>query len=540
MALADRAFKNQSVRWRVLILGQDISNMLSHSDIGSIRFQLDNVFLTEFQSGDCQLVLSDPDGIFSTAKSSNFFTANEWARTGYLADVEIYGGYEDPTGLEETLVFHGEILNVQQNSKTRLVEITVTDSADIHREEVNNFGIPKEFSLRHTGQTSIRGSYEFDSRLSPVSDDSVGATLHGENSLGTVVNLSMIEKDVLDDYGDLKETNFNVVEGNAGSVLQTEKEVTSLSDVRVSAKFKSPYRYRPVTEIVNDIAIFYNLRLSELSLLEPQIADRHFSTLGRVGYAISEGTRRAEEEFSWEGDVTDFIIDTSTRFFYFLVSESSNPVHRSTVKPRLFEYDALRDEYRVLVQAAAHEEWWGLTTPDFETFYILKTTGIFEGDLPRLATYNPSEYNTAAQPQTSVLLYNKTTNNLREVLNTGTSQRPQIAAYYHYGFYAGNTTNYRTNERFGFLPDTRHNFTWNRGVLWYRFARRSGFGLARFNESTNTIVEEISIPRDGRNNEASFDFIIDETDSKIYGAHTVQTQTRSQFLLYEKALASSY
>ena len=532
--VSDLAYQNNEVNWRIEILGQDISSYIPRTDVGSIRQTLDTGFLTEFQTGDCQLTLQDPEGVFSTAKETNFFTERSWANTGYLAELKVFGGYRDRNGtLEETLVFNGSIISVTQDTKTRSITIVASENADISRENITNFGLSTGYTLPGSAQTSIRGTYDFDPRLSPISENSVSATLKGTTSGGSAYSQVMAQKNTLDDYGDLQETNFAVQHSEEQSQLLTEKAVTSLTNPRVESEFRAPFRYKTIYNTIRDIADHYGIRISDLNVADTQTEGHHFSALGRPGYNVETGTNNLDQEFSWKGNVTDFIIDEGMQRLYFLLSSRT-----STVKPKLVCLDILSDEWTVLTEAATHEEWWKLATVDFDTFYILKTTGIFEQGLPRLATYNPSEYNFAAIPQTGIRKYVASEGTSENIITSNT-ERPQLAMYYHYGFVPGNVTTYTSEERFGFLPDTRHQFQISRGVLWYRYANRINFGLARYKDGSG-VTQEITIARDGRNNEASFDFAIDEANNRIYGSHTAQTSTRSRLFLYYKTLAASY
>lgn len=525
MALQDLAYQNNQVTTRVEILDIDISTYVTRTDIGTIRSALDTSFLTEYQAGDVTLTVSDPAGNFSTAKDENFFTENGAENSGYLAKVVIYAGYRNPKTGEsaETILFRGVLINISRDSKTNRVTLNCADQSDINREPIEGMGIRQNVQLPETTRRSIRGVYPFDARLSPPSRNSVLGTLKGTDARGNTTSQAMTQKNVLDEFGALSEENFHVTQGRAPS-LETEVAVTELTDSSISADFRAPLRYNHVTNNVRELADYYNVRFSELTAVEPTLDERFFAAIGRLQVHATQNTPDAP--YSWNGTVTDFLVEPKTGFIYALLSDRV-----STVMPRLVRYDLQSDRLHVLHQPTSHFEFWKLATDDFVTFYILKTTGTREAGLPVLASYNPSETNSASPPQTSVTRYTTSDGTATDILNTGTSTRPQMATYYFYG---------NPNERLGFVPDTRQNFTFARNVLWYRYASRTGFGLARYKPSDGTVTREISILRDGRNNEASFDFVIDETGNRILGAHTAQTASRSRILVYRKALAASY
>ena len=526
MAIEDFVYQNNEVTWRVEILGQDISSYVARSAVGSIRQSLDTSFLTEFQVGDCQLSISDPDGYFATSNETNFFIENGWAVSGYLARMEVYGGFRNPTSgaNEEVLVFKGVIISVNRDSKTGVVSINASDNSEINRQDVSNFGLGQETQLVEVAQRSIRGEYDFNALVSPVSEDSVIATLSGDDSDGNETSSQMVQKNTFDDFGELSDENFRIENASGTSQLLTEEAVSSVTDAEISAEFKSPHRYRHVTSNVRGIANYFNVEIANITSANPTREERFFASIGRLQAKFAQ--QDADNQFSWRGVVTDFLVNSENNIIYALISDRV-----STVMPRFVEYDPTSEVARVIYSPLVHQEYWKLATSDFNTFYILNTRGTREQGLPVLASYNPSEWNTQAMPQTAVTRYVLSTSTPTEILNIGTSTRPQISTFHVYG---------SDRERLGFVPDSRQNFQVARGVLWYRYANRSHFGLARYRESDGNVTVEIQIQRDGRNNEASFDFAIDETNNKIYGSHTTQSTTRSQLLVYEKALSGSY
>lgn len=537
MALKDFVYQNNQVTWRVEILGTDVSDRIALSGIGSIRQTLDTQILTEFQSGDCQLTLSDPDGVFSTSKSDNFFTQNAWAASGYLARIEVYGGYRHPTtgASEETRVFKGFILSVNRDSKTGTVTLNASDNAAIHRQQVSNFGMMQRTELKEGDQRSIRGTYDVNPLITPISDDSVTATLSGTTAAGSASSEVMREKKTFDDFGELSETAFQIQQSRGQTQLLTEEAVSSLTDAKVSAQFKTPYRYQHILNNVRKVSGYFNIQNDRVLAIEPEEANRFFASLGRLQARYEQDT--ADETFSWRGNVTDFIVHPETQVIYALISGTRATTVR-TVLPRLVSYDSISEVSRVLYTPSMYQEYWRLATADFDTFYILKSLGGREDGQPRLASYNPSEWNNAAMPQTAIVRYKVSEETVSEIAGTGNAHRPQLATFHFVG--GGTDGRVGSDARFGFVPDTRQNFTFARGVLWYRFANRTSFGLNRWRAADGNLHHEITILRDGRNNEASFDFIIDEAKDKIFGAHTTQSSTESTLLVYEKALMASY
>ena len=536
MALQDFVYQNAEVTWRVEILGQDVSDRIALSGVGSIRQTLDTQILTEFQSGDCQITLSDPNGDFSTSKSENFFTQNAWAASGYLARIEVFGGYRNPsTGAsEETRVFKGFILSVHRDSKTGLVTLNASDNSAIHRQQVSNFGMIQQVELPEGERRSIRGTYDVNPLITPISDDSVTATLSGTDGEGQASSEVMREKKTFDDFGELSETAFQMQQSRGATQLLTEEAVSSLTDPKVSAQLKTPYRYEHVLSNVRKVSSYFNVQPDIVQAIEPAEAKRFFASLGRLQARYEQDT--ANETFSWRGNVTDFIVHPETQMIYALIS-GTRAGSVPNVLPRLVSYDSISEVSRVIYTPATYQEYWRLATADFDTLYILKSLGRREAGRPRRASYNPAEWNAGAMPETAIVRYQVSEQTVSEIAGTGTVNRPQLATY-HAG--SGDVAGGRREERLGFIPDTRQNFTFARGVLWYRFANRSMFGLNRWRPSDGDLRHEITIPIDGRNNEASFDFIIDEANDKIFGAHTTQSSTESTILVYEKALAASY
>ena len=511
----------KEVQWAVQILGKDVSADVDSID--SVQNRLDIPKLTEFSVSDLTLTLMPNLNDYAPEKASNFFTANAHVATGYRAPITVQGGFRGET--LKTL-FTGVIVELNHDVTGQGYRLVATDASVILRNEtIQDFGLRKNSNLRIAGeQETIRGEYQFSEPVIPVSEGSVSGTLGGR-TLTEVQNLA--------NEGSLSEENFQL--SNDGSELLTELAPTG--NAVLNATYKAPYRGIGIERIIRELLTTYAITPTAAKLPQMRTQTPHWSHISRPAYEVEYATGTNNTPFGWNGYVTDMVRNTNGDF-YMLYS------HRGrTILPQLLKYTAATDSWSSVRQASAHAEWWQLATTDFNEFFILQTTGLYEEGIPRRATYNPAEHTASTPTQTSILKINLTDNTTTTFANSGT-RRPQLAVNYWYGFIAG-TGKLRANEtRLGFLPDTRTGFRIAENALWYRFANTTQFGLARLRTSNGQGESVITLTRDEFANEASFDFTLDLTQRRIYASHTEIGETgntlRSRHLVYYQAMPTSY
>ena len=479
---------------------------------------------------------------YSPSKNPNFFTQNGHVQSGYKASIIIRGALR---GENLQTLFGGEIVELTHEVENDGYRVIATDnSSKLREDEITDFGIRKNNNLRETpDRSSIRGEFEFSEPVIPVSRESITSTISG--TVDNPSSMGMVRVDNFSDEGQLDEKNFQLSDDATSLLTETAPRKNPMaSNIIVNATYKAPLRGIGIARIVREL-------LSEHSITSPNILfppmthdDIHWSHFARPGYEIESATGTNNVAFGWNGYVTDYVRkpDGSGKGdMYFLYSHQ----HRN-INPQLIKYTAESDTWVSVFQSAVAAEWWQLATADFSEFFILQTTGTYERGVPRLATYNPAETGTAS---TSILKVTVANNAQGVPQGTpdpdlfATTHRPQMAVHYWYGFVSGTGRQRINNSRFGFLPDTRTGFYVAGNAVWYRYASSANFGLARTKINDHNINDiEITIPKDEFQNEASFDFTID--NGVIYAAHTTIGDTsgtlKSRFLVYKKDMPADY
>ena len=514
MTTKSLAYQNHPEKWTITLLNQDISSYTTSNINVSQSLDLSNI--SEILAGSASIEIDNQNDDFSTDRTPNFFTRNDYVRTGRNAPIIIRAGYNVNGTITDEIIFEGFINNIRFNKKTKVATLEAIDqSSDLREDNLVNFGVQKSSRLgQNTAGTSIHGEYPFSEAVTPVSDESVFPFLNG-----------VVMKDVVQlDGVEYRETNFALNSDN--TAIETQIAITGTTPL-LTALYKAPFKYSPVRDSVLKIAYRYNIGKRLIKLGGVSSIDPHFEPLGKIQYYTEQSGTAIDptDTFEFTGFITDFIYDEDTGNFYFLES-SFDP----DIFPRLVRYSLLDSEFRILFTAPSHFEWWQLASGDFNTFYIGQTTGTWTGGKPDLGAYNAGETGV----QTSIRQHNITTST-DQTFNTSGTRRLQLAYFYNYGFNPHMGEGLYGNPRYGFRPDSRFGFIFHDDKLYYRFANTTHFGLASMT-SSGTLATVINIPRDGRNNESSFDFDINPSSDLAYGSHTVRSKTDSTHLVYEKSL----
>ena len=510
-------------QYRITLAGQDVSEDITSVD--SIQNRLDIPNLTEYAVSEVVFTLMPNRFDYAPDHDPNFFTERMHPQTGFRVPVRIEGGFR---GEPLTTLFEGILIELTQVVDGQAFRFVATDrSIDLRDDTIKDFGLRKNNTLRAAAeQTTLRGEFHFHEAVSPVSDESVSGTLGG-NALVPTQNFL--------DEGQLSERNFQI--DGEGSTLLTE--VAPADDNAVlNATYKAPLRGVSLNRVIRELLTAYGITPSDVKLPLMVSDTVHWSHVARPAYEIESASGTNNVPFGWNGYVTDILRNDSTGDLFMLYSHWA-----PQVLPQLLRYDASTDAWSGVLQASSHAEWWQLATADFDTFFILQTTGRWERGVPRLATYNPAEANSASPARTSILKATLSSGTQSTFVNSG-SRRPQMAMHYWYGFRTGTGELRANNARFGFLPETRTGFVVAENALWYRYASSSNFGLARIRTSNGSGEAVITIPQDEFDNEASFDFVLDTTARKIYASHTAIGESggnlSSRHLVYERDMPASY
>lgn len=555
MATKEHSYQNHPVIYKVTILGQEVSTSIK--SIEGIESSLDYPSINEYRINEAVFTLSDPENDFNPQKANNFYS--RWgtmalsmidppiSESGYRAPVKIEAGFT-VNGMEHTdTIYEGQILNVSKNAKTGDVRIVCSDpSQKIRDEDITDFGIQKKMEVEPSG-SNLHGNYPFYIGLTEPSLESVS---------GTSDSTTLSEKTVLRTEGHLEETNYQVLPTGIqteGGPLETDPILT----------FKSPYRSRTVKSVIEKLLEKYSINNPEPDIKLPIATGsrKFFSNLGRPGYEVnfSDTTETNPGVWQWPGTVTDMISNESDNELYLLISPTGSTItlpETPNPKPRIIKWN-LEDDERELVteikdsaDGILEEAWRFVANSSFTTFYVLGTKPVYQnatrvrnsGITTRpgfeFGSYDSSEYNNT--PNSKVLIYRRMWNGSSWTpsvyINTSVSNNlyPQLAMHYHLGFARTDSTSQnRFPNRQGNLPDSRRNlYLASNGDLYYPYANRSTFGVAKAT-SQNTASRVIYANRDDDGfNLAGFDFWIDESNNYVYLAYTnidIQRDAQNEF-----------
>ena len=576
------SYQGHPVICKVHILGQDISDSIK--SIEGIESSLDYPRINEFRISEATFTLSDPENDFNPQKTDidNFYKREgdmespAIGSSGYRSRVRIEAGFI-VNGTQHTEdIYHGQILNVHKDAKTGDVRITCSDTSQkIRDEDVTDFGIKKKMRVESSGG-NLHGNYPFFIGLTEPSLESV-------EGVGT--RSSLDRKQSLRTEGALDENNFRElptgIETEGGPL--TSENIGGQLVRDADLKFKSPYRSRTIGFVVKKLLDRFEISRSDIN---PPIAtsstfptilnERFFSNLGRPGYQTSYPDQTGAIDFGywqWPGTVTDMIANESGNELYLLISQTGSAITvppTSNPKPRIIKWDLNTDE-RTLVTAVTddtnpdllEECWKFVANSDFSEFYVLGTRPVYinaarDRDSGRPTTrpgfefgsYDSSEYNNTVNSK--VLIHKMTRSGTapnymwaRETYIDPDLVRfdllPQLAMHYHLGFArTSSTSQNRFPNRQGNLPDSRRNlYLASNGNLYYAYAKREEFGVARATSANNvTIIIRANRDEDGFNL-AGFDFWIEEGPSNyVYLAYTniKRSPTESRFKIIRKDL----
>ena len=511
------------IQYKVFILDVDVSEDVQQID--SIVNQLDVPNLTEYAVSEAAFILMPNLYDYSPDKASNFFTDNGHVATGHRAEVRIEGGIRG-----ETLVtlFSGVLVEISHHIQGQSYRIVCTDkSIDIRSDTIHNFGLNKNNLLENAQvEFTYRGRYYYADAVAPVSDGSASGTLDG---------VPLTEVTSFASEGALNARNFQLTQDRTGISTETEAQNPSPA---LNSSYKAPLRGVSIDRIVKTILLDYGFTPPDTDIPPMTAGHPHWSHIARPGYELESSVGRNNLAFGWNGYVTDMLHNPSTGELFFLYSHRAD-----ATRPQLLKYTPSTDRWASVYQASAHAEWWQMATADFETFFIMQSTGTYEAGAPRFGTYNPSEANQASPARTSILKLDTSDNTATVFANSGT-RRPQMAVHYWYGFVQGTGKLLANQPRFGFLPETRTGFHVAENAVWYRYANSTQFGLARLRTSTGAGEAVITNTIDKFNNEASFDFVLDLPNREIFGSHTTigasGNTLRSRHLVYKRTMPTSY
>ena len=309
---AEFAYKNYPVKFTVYMFDIDITHDVE--DFGNIEASLDYPQISEFRIGEANLVLRDYDEIgnvgmkYNPEYEGNFFSKYA-LQSGYKSPVRIEVQFLVSGELKPEvpiIIFEGKILSLNKGLKEGTVSITCSDlTQEFRTKNVDNFGIHKQISLAKGELSQRAGNYPIPYLLSPPSEDSVIA----------ISPPGLKQVDRLKNFGELDHNKFVVTDRSIQiedgfRTYEVEEEedgeiVKTVKDEEPIIFFKAPYRDKKIEDLVKKIISHYNITDSEVEIPTPELENRFFTNLGRVGYDFDK--EESKEKWRWEGFVTDFI-----------------------------------------------------------------------------------------------------------------------------------------------------------------------------------------------------------------------------------------
>lgn len=538
MATKEHSYQNHPVIYKVSILGRDVTNDIQ--SIQGIETSLDYPNINEFRVNEATLVLQDPDNNYNPYNPTNFYKTYGTTALTMIDPPITESGYRSPVVIEAGFIvngreiletiYAGQILNIYKDAKSKDVRIICSDeSQKIRDEPVTNFGVEKKMLVESTGG-SLHGNYPFFSGLTQPSEDSVSGTEGGDN---------LVKKRVLRTEGPLNSRHFRE------TAFGIETEGRPADDDPILT-FKAPWRSRTVKSLIEKLLAKYEIRDSDIQLPIASV-DQHFSNLGKAEYetAFSDTSITDPGVWQWSGAITDMMKGENDNIIYLLISQHGSPLRNeplaATRQPKIIKWNLQTDERTVVIELTSSstnvEAWRFAANPTFTTFYVLACDPVYMGagqpgssglvTRPgfEFGSYNPSEYNNAADVKTKILrVINVNTENMTPSVSPyiqrsnlgGSALFPQVAMHYHLGFTSSTSTSpNRYSNRQGSLPDSRRNFVFDPegNILYYPYASKTVFGVAKTNtgspiSSTNpSSIIQADRDRDGFNS-AGFDFWI--------------------------------
>ena len=268
----------------------------------SIDKNLDDGEIYDFTVSEVSLTVSNENGRFSPNNNQNLFVDSGQDQSGYRAEINIYG--------DQNLIFSGQIIRfsnreADDNSGATVRWSIVENSVDLIEQNVEDYGIPKRLKIipRDRNDELGEGTYLFPTAVSPPSDQSASGTgsaflqqLHFENQI-------QIE-------GLLNPRNVTIED----SELKTEGGYLPEGDDPLIT-FKAPFRYNNVSSLIQSLLEHYGINRNKVTISSLENEESAFQDMGRVGYATewsetdTQGRLSNLQEGTWEGYVTDFVID---------------------------------------------------------------------------------------------------------------------------------------------------------------------------------------------------------------------------------------
>ena len=442
------------------------------------------------QPSTAQVTLSDADGEFAPENANNFWTQQGGNQNATRTPVEIRA--------KNKVIFSGEVLEITQNITQATLVVKCTDlSRKLRTEKITDFGLEKAWRLVE-GDSEAVGVYPLVAGTPPLSDDSVTVERANDDALNIV---SKVKTSGILDPNNVEVSDEAII--SEGQWIDVDNPGTYPG---IAAK--TPYRYKHVTTILNDILDHFEYTDGAARSIDilSKSADRYGAAIGRVGYDTVLGNVGSGVYLNWEGVVTDVLYDAGD--FYFAYSVNAD----ATKFSQILKYDVSEDAYsRVRTLLTASREVWGLAKIG-NNLVMLTTDGDYDSARSDLEKDTPTDTLGANETKLIYMDVTEGTPTINTLVDSDSNFPPQIATLLQTGsssLHIGERSTYQP------LPDTRRRLRVNGSTLYYPYATTNADGDIRAGVASVEIggdpASVLEFESDGYNH-AGFAFDFDGDD----------------------------
>ena len=463
------------IAWEIFINGEDFGDRINV--IRELRHTIDNVKANVFQPAHAVFALENDDNIFDLSNNNNYFVQNNLNPSDGTVQVVINTGFELADKKIMRRVFSGTLSRVSNNDPNIATFTCADRSRYIRDTEMVDFGERKDGILLESPEESYQGIYPIPRGLQPVSDRSLAGFSGAQD-------LNIVEDGSLRTEGDLDPINVKP----SSDVLFSEGRTL---DIDPQISFKSSYRNRTISDIINAILSHYDINKSRINVSDNDNIIPYFRTKGRVSLRTEDGDMR--------GYIKSWIADDNGKV-YKLIGHPS-----VLVNDRLILHDVESDRYTSLYKWGVSDNAWDMASSDFDTFYLLTAQAYPDGVQPSLGRYDPSQIESSRSLSPRIQKITVSNGVLEDFISNRDALRPTMANYYQVGIKGRQDV---ISEYHSVIPDNRSGFFIHNGFLYYRWANNGMFGVARKSLSSGDAEAVHTINGERYNNQRCFSFTI--------------------------------
>ena len=490
---------SDTLRYRLEVAGIDITQDLiigeededGIASIFNVTESSDDIRVNSRTVSDCELTLKNDDYKYSRYKPNNFWDTNSIPLDGLLSEVVLYADALVDNEWVPDVLFTGIVLELNDFVDGRIVLTAADESYRLLRASAREVGIDKTVRLIREEEQSeaYEGIYKPETTMLPIIPSLDNTAVSG----GTALTIKRTQN-----------ASEGVVKDNSAylSVADLRTQGGELDD-DVLLTYTTNYGNRKIESVIRDLARSAGIYNTLTAFSEIETDDAFFKTLDSPAFRSERG-RITVLPTSW-------IVDTINDKVYILLSNDE-----PHIKASLVEYDLDTDRYFTLYEFPAELDCLQLATEDFDTFYISATEAGYKDSSQSLTLKTDEDvlerYDATVESNSKIMRYAVSTDTLTENFVAKTDTNPiQNALHYYVGF----SNKHTTHEYESLVSHNRGSFAFYDGELYYRFAKSSGFGVAKV-ASDGTTTALLTEAYDDYYNGLNFAFAIDASNGDVY------------------------